>query len=232
MLPSLSSGKSKTNTLSVQSHITNMHNVKCALCQRPHFLYLYPDFRNKTLTEQRKLAQKFRCCFNCSSTRHTRKACQSKSRCRQCQQNHHSLLHDTATKTASTENIAAPSSATSENSTVAVNNHVLAMQCFSKSSILLATARVTVCGPAGRRETVRALLNQGSITSLISERLTQRLRLRCIRVSVSISGIGGAISSAKQAAHLQILPQHIPKPRLSVNIKIAHRLCATTPGIS
>jgi len=229
MLPSNASGKSKTGTFAVQNHTANTNNVKCPLCQKPHFLYSCPDFRNKALTERREFAQKLRCCFNCLSTRHNRKTCQSKSRCRQCQQNHHSLLHDPATKTSTHENIAAPSTSNRESTTVAVNNHVLSTQCFSKSSILLATASVTVCGPAGRRETVPALLDQGSVTSLISERVAQRLRLKRTRVSVSISGIGGSKSSANQAAHMHISPRHSVTPKLPVTALILKTLTAYIP---
>lgn len=58
-----------------------------------------------------------------------------------------------------------------------------------KICVLLATAQVIVIAQNGNTK-VRALINQGSEISLISERLVQRLKLPRKQSSVSLVGIG------------------------------------------
>lgn len=64
-----------TPSLAAQNHVASASAVKCPICQKPYSLFLCSDFRNKAITKRRELAQKFRYCFNCLSTKHTRKAC-------------------------------------------------------------------------------------------------------------------------------------------------------------
>lgn len=57
--------------------------------------------------------------------------------------------------------------------------------------MLLATARVRVIDRHGSWHPVRALVDQGSESSIVSERLTQRLKLPRTSASVSVFGVGG-----------------------------------------
>ncbi|XP_029160026.1 uncharacterized protein LOC114932018 [Nylanderia fulva] len=198
--------KGKTsNQLSVQSHVTNTSAMKCPVCQKPHLLFACPEFRNKPASERREIAQRVRCCYNCLSTKHNRKNCQSKHTCQQCQQKHHTLLHEGDTSKVNEARSPTASTSTADEP-VSINTHVVSRVNFSKTGILLATAWVAVHSATGTRDVVRALLDQGSVTTLISERLAQRLRLKRSRVSVSITGIGCAASVAKQAARIDISP--------------------------
>src|SRR5580765_826020 len=223
----LSKGKNP-NQLSVQSHVTNASAMKCPVCQKPHLLFACPEFRNKSITERRELAQKIRCCYNCLSTKHNRKNCQSKHTCRQCQQKHHTLLHEFETSHVNEKN--SPTASTSKmDEPVSINTHVVSRANFSKTSILLATAWIAVSGATGTKDVVRALLDQGSVTTLISERLAQRLRLKRSRISVSITGIGGAASVAKQAARIDISSRDMSGPVLSVTALILKSLTNYVP---
>lgn len=66
----------------------------------------------------------------------------------------------------------------------------------NRKAILLAIAQVTVADRYGEQHAVRALIDQRSEISIISEALTQRLCLPRSRAAVSILGIGGAKSEA------------------------------------
>lgn len=57
--------------------------------------------------------------------------------------------------------------------------------------VLLATAQVRVMSPNANVTTVRALIDQGSEISLISERTVQRLKIARKNSTVSLVGIGG-----------------------------------------
>ncbi|XP_012521983.1 uncharacterized protein LOC105828279 [Monomorium pharaonis] len=63
-----------------------------------------------------------------------------------------------------------------------------------RKAVLLTTARVDVINHHGNPHTVRALIDQRSEVSLISESLVQRLHLPRSRLSMCIFGIGGSRS--------------------------------------
>ncbi|XP_024878200.1 uncharacterized protein LOC112458683, partial [Temnothorax curvispinosus] len=74
--------------------------------------------------------------------------------------------------------------------------------------VLLATAWVTVRGSSGRTAVVRALLDQGSEMTFISENLAQILRVKRIRMPISISAVGGVHAGTFQhAASIFVSPR-------------------------
>ncbi|XP_025262213.1 uncharacterized protein LOC112637209 [Camponotus floridanus] len=106
--------------------------------------------------------------------------CQSVKTCLTCKGKHHTTLHDAYTSPSSNE-----------------VNALSAMHSSSeRKAILLATARVHLTDRAGDLHPVRAMLDQGSEVSIISEALVQRLRLPRSRSSVSIIGIGESRSGS------------------------------------
>lgn len=223
----VSKGKSN-NSLVVQSHVANASSAKCPVCQKLHFVFSCPDFRSKSIIERRELAQKLRCCFNCLSTKHSRKACQSKHTCRQCQQKHHTLLHESDDSSATGQN-AASSSTEKRDKPAAIASHVVSRSNFSKTSILLATAWISIRGSSAHQQIARALLDQCSVTTLVSERLAQRLQFKRLRTFVSITGIGGATSAAKHAARINVSPRDRSGPVLSVTALILKSLTTYVP---
>ncbi|XP_071581880.1 uncharacterized protein [Temnothorax nylanderi] len=200
------------------------------MCQKTHFLSACPDFQNKSIAQRRDLAKKFHCCYNCLSTRHTRDACSSKNTCRQCQQKHHTLLHTTDVNNNSSTSESSPSSTDSKTETNAeITSHLLSHTSFSKSNILLATAWIKVSGLNSRHSIVRALLDQGSVTTLITERLAQRLRLPRTRVSVSITGIGETAATARSAARVHVSARDGTGPTPFVSALILKSLTTYIP---
>lgn len=81
--------------------------------------------------------------------------------------------------------------------------------------ILLAIARVRVISPQSRYAVVRALLDQDSDATLISENLVQLLQLKKIKRSIRVTGIGDTISTVKHAVTINITPRDQNVPALS-----------------
>lgn len=73
--------------------------------------------------------------------------------------------------------------------------HSLAERKTEISAVLLATARVKVVSHIRETVEARALIDQGSEISLISERLVQLLRLSRSQFSLSLVGIGAQKSN-------------------------------------
>ncbi|XP_029176753.1 uncharacterized protein LOC114944863 [Nylanderia fulva] len=96
--------------------------------------------------------------------------------------------------------------------------------------VLLATAKIKISSPTGRTQTVRALLDQGSEVSFITERLAQCLRLRRIRTMTSISAVGGVHAGmCRHAANIQLTSRIKSGPVFSTQAFVMRSLTKYTP---
>ncbi|XP_058789579.1 uncharacterized protein LOC131663275 [Phymastichus coffea] len=94
--------------------------------------------------------------------------------------------------------------------------------------ILLATAQVIVAGPPGREVRARALLDQGSEATFISESLV--LGLQKDRVQMSLTGVGGCEAGiARSATNFFIKFQLDQDFKLNVNAFVFSRLTTDLP---
>ncbi|XP_018394546.1 PREDICTED: uncharacterized protein LOC108773284, partial [Cyphomyrmex costatus] len=226
-IPTTSTVKTKPSKSSVQSHTTTATGAHCPLCKQDHLLSVCPDFKKKQVNERRDLIVKFKRCLNCLSARHFANTCPSKHNCRQCQQRHHTMLHEATTSSATENSLESNETNTSNENNVV--SHLITKTTFDKSRVLLATARIQVCSSSGRTDVIRALLDQGSVTSLISENLAQRLRLSRTRVAVSVTGIGETQSVARHAALISVSSKTGKGPSYSTTAIIMRSLTKYTP---
>ncbi|XP_071582222.1 uncharacterized protein [Temnothorax nylanderi] len=179
--------KNTTKPASEPSRSAKTHVAKrsepsqCPLCKGKHSLMGCPDFKAKTASERKTVVETNKLCYNCLGN-HLVVKCQSTRNCFTCNLRHHSMLHDAYV---STPKPAAEVSALSA-----------AGKTEDRKAILLATARVTIADRHGDPHEVRALIDQGSEVSIVSESLVQRLRLPRSRTRVSIFGIGGSHSGS------------------------------------
>lgn len=134
------------------------------------------NFCSKSATERKAVAETHRLCFNCLGA-HPIAKCLSMKTCTTYKARHHSLLHDAYVPPKSAEVTA-----------------LSAVRLDKNKAILLTTARVSVADRHGHQHTIRALIDQGSEVSLISEALMQHLRLPRSQSAVSIYGINGKCS--------------------------------------
>ena len=129
-------------------------------------------------------------CLNCFGLGHGVRQCKSSYKCKKCQKPHHTLLHVD-------KDIGPSSSVESSDPPTAVK---------LRSSSLLMTCTVLVFTPDGSSVEARALIDNSSTSSFISERLAQSLQLRHSHQNISVSGIAGSMhnSSLQSVAQLQI----------------------------
>ncbi|XP_071580189.1 uncharacterized protein [Temnothorax nylanderi] len=179
--------KNTTKPASEPSRSAKTHVAKrsepsqCPLCKGKHSLMGCPDFKAKTASERKTVVETNNLCFNCLGN-HLVAKCQSTRNCFTCNSRHHSMLHDAYVST--------PKPAAEVSTLSAVG------KAEDRKAILLATARVTIADRHGDSHEVRALIDQGSEVSIVSESLVQRLRLPRSRTRVSIFGIGGSHSGS------------------------------------
>ncbi|XP_065087241.1 uncharacterized protein LOC135708974 [Ochlerotatus camptorhynchus] len=106
-------------------------------------------------------------------------------------------------------------------------------QCSSK--VLLATAAVIVQDDDGNRIPARALLDSGSESNFISERLSQRLKITRRIVDISVLGIGQAATKVKQQVSAMVrsrLSEYSRQMNFLVLPKVTVNLPTTTINTS
>ncbi|XP_032676814.1 uncharacterized protein LOC116846716 [Odontomachus brunneus] len=210
--------------------VSAVTNPQCPICKSRHFFSACPSFVRGTPTQRRELVKKHGRCFNCLSHSHSVQNCTSKYSCRSCHQRHHSLLHSSSSTAAKfeTENCTGQSTP-SDGSRAAVQSLLASRNKRASSQILLATAQVKVSGVDGRSSDVRALLDQGSEMSFISEHLAQSLRLKRSRLT-SVSAVGCVSAGTfRHAACILVSPRSSPSPTVSATALILPSLTSFSP---
>lgn len=150
-----------------------LHNrvEKCLVCGKEHRIYLCPKLQNSN--EALKIAKEKKLCLNCLYDKHETSQCTSRFTCKHCQKRHNSLLHEAFL----TMNLSPK---------VEKTFHTQAI----RRGTVLATALIPIHTSHGII-TLRALIDQGSTTNLLSEHGAQLLRCKRQRIpSVPMLGLG------------------------------------------
>ncbi|XP_076301647.1 uncharacterized protein LOC143219631 [Lasioglossum baleicum] len=187
----------------------------CPLCHSRHYLSNCRSYLAEPQSKRREIIIRLKRCLNCLSRRHATTECTSKYSCRVCQQRHHSSLHHEADSRAMTSASSLPRTVTanhvSDQYTLGGESAVTSLRAStshgSASRVLLATAWVRVRVPSGQEAIIRALLDQGSEATLVSENLVQTLRAKRIPRNVKVSAVGGVdVKDVRSVIAIQITP--------------------------
>lgn len=137
---------------------------------------LCDTYKAKGAAERKQHVETNGLCLNCLG-RHQLSDCSSKKSCSVCNARYHTSLHDACLETSAVK-----------------STHVSHHLTRFKTAVLLITARVCVSDKHGNVHPARALIDQGSESSLVSESLAQRLRLPRKPTSISVFGVGGKMT--------------------------------------
>lgn len=155
----------------------------CPFCKENHLLIQCKKFNELSPETKIKTMSSYEICNNCLYC-HNDKKCASTKRCKTCSGKHHTSLHDVLNKASNMK-----PSPTSDHRTA---NHV-----SSECDVLLATIQLRIMAADGSYQHIRALLDQGSQLSLITEHAAQRLGLKRHQHAGTITGIGLSSSNSK-----------------------------------
>lgn len=200
----LNSRTERSNKHSARAHNHKIHHVstatdnksvKCSLCSQPHILRRCSKFLEFDCFDRKKHVDKARHCTNCLSSIHLVAACTSTKNCSVCGKRHHTLLHfpNRTSNDSSTYNQQNPT--TSSNAPAVHTHHVQktnlpnlakSVKFTSQFLVLLPTAVVKIVTADGQSYLLRALIDQGSTGTLISERAVQSLNLRRLPIFSAI----------------------------------------------
>lgn len=245
-LEELSPAQAKSKNVKAHNAIASgASGPNCFCCGGSHRIMRCPDFLGQNPTERQELTKQKGLCFNCLHPSHSVESCRSPFTCLKCRQQHHSLLHmDTASRSSSDApaqsrksanvNSVIASDGSSDLSESGPSAHAIAMSSVAASArpaqVLLATARVIIESPSGRRQAVRALLDQGSEVTFITEGLAQNLRLPRSRTFTQISAVGGSsVGTCRHASRIKIFPRGNSRTWFSANAFILPSLTKYCP---
>ncbi|XP_011858859.1 PREDICTED: uncharacterized protein LOC105556383 [Vollenhovia emeryi] len=218
----------KSKHRATASHTTSATKLPCPVCDSNHLLYQCSAFLAKTPTQRYEIIRNGKRCLNCLSSKHQAKECTSTRSCKECHKKHHTLLHFSDAPKSAVHASPLPAATTPIASTTDISSHIVA-KARPAHQILLATARVRVHSTHGRSQWARALIDQGSATSFITENLVQSLRPK-LKTAVKVTGIGETQTSVRHAANLTITPSNADAPVYSTPALILRSLTQYSPN--
>ncbi len=145
--------------------IQSSADKNCPACTgAPHFLARCSQFVAMNVDQRQELVRRAGMCYNCLFPGHTASECKSKFACRVCKSRHHSMLHkDAGTPNKNIDN----DNGRGVNVTYGATRGTPTI--FSTAQVSVSSGRIT--------QVARALLDSGSVPSLISEKLATTLKL-------------------------------------------------------
>ncbi|XP_043485904.1 uncharacterized protein LOC122513563 [Polistes fuscatus] len=154
-------------------------------------------------------------------------------RCSACKGKHHTLIHTPSRVGMQKPASRAVAGGSGINGTGAPVSLHAATSSDSVRSILLATARVWVAGTKGKGTWARALLDQGSEVSFVSERITQLLGLSKRRTYVPLSGLGAVdAGTARSGVRVTIRSAVDTTFQVEVDALVLPKLTSLLPSIN
>lgn len=200
-----------------KQHSKNNTTIKhCKVCKdKSHNIHTCSKYFNMTVNQRRDFAKQNNLCINCLHGDHKTIDCKSIKTCRICRRKHNTLLHmEQQHEAVPTQYTPTNHYATTNKPTVETQLEACPMQSYTienssqNNKVMLATALINVSTPNGTPIILRALLDQGSQATLITENAIQRLKAQKQRICMHITGIGdNKVETARSKVQLTICPR-------------------------
>lgn len=204
----------------------------CVLCKEKHTLCHCKDFTKLQPAERSEYVKSNKLCFNCLAPGHSAYQCKLQMTCRICSRRHHTLLHrNKDSASVQTEEHKQPNASQHGveekeeivNTTIA--SHHSAKQ--STSIALLATATVLARNEHNHTVVLRALVDQGSQASFISEKATQLLKLTRHTARGNIIGVGSTRTNVDHVVQLRIGSRWSPSFEIEIQAYVMSKQLTT-----
>ncbi|XP_073949064.1 uncharacterized protein [Choristoneura fumiferana] len=197
-------------------HATTVTEKSCKLCQDVHALCHCKQFVKMSPVERSEYVKTQGLCFNCLLPGHSVFFCKQKTSCKLCHRRHHSLLHQSnwsnekyvSKKGEQSEDVSAHlnlEDQSDQNDEEQLEENLISNFASKRSTALLATALVPVKDAFGNVTVLRALIDQGSQATFISERATQMFKVKRKSVKGNITGVGGTRTLVNHVIQLEVL---------------------------
>lgn len=226
--------------------------TKCGICDREHRTFQCPRLINATHERRLELVREKKLCENCLFAHETDK-CLSTFTCRACQTRHHTLLHPMVISACTkildeedesetinesievlTDEYDSDSGACCTSTEHRQEDHATVNLCQNetgpKTLAMLATAVVPVLAYDGTSVFLRALIDQGSETSLLSTRAHQLLRTKRKSENIPVLAIGNTpAGTIRHSTHIEIGSIHDNNYRYAFKTLITKTITNVNP---
>ncbi len=174
--------------------------------------------------KRRDIVNRHQMCLNCLYPGHKLQDCRSRGTCRTCKSNrHHTLLHQSE----SASQPAPPSTSATNKQEGPV---LVTYGTEPGDDVILSTARVKITH-AGQTAVRRALMDSGSVPSLITHKLTNQLGLDRIQHTATFTHAGGELITSRHKVSLTLHAIHeLRKPQpITVSCHVVDSLPESIP---
>lgn len=231
---------------------------KCPCCASyNHRISQCDKFKTLSIQQRFDFVRQKKLCRNCLSPQHVTESCASIKLCLLCNKKHHTLLHNpniqsglrrTPHQSVQTHNTDSrngnefttstrlpPIEADQTNQDVRPDPVTSNVSCSSivksYTETLLATAVVTLYSQSGEKISARALLDNGSQTSFVTEHLVEKLQCGWYRKNFQITGIGQQLTKAHKMLNLKFHPTFDSRKQFSVSCIVLNNITSNLPRV-
>ncbi|XP_022829237.1 uncharacterized protein LOC111358355 [Spodoptera litura] len=193
----------RSKTFLVNQPTKNQAQFKCPVCKNNHTIYQCVKFKSMPIETRIERVKQLNLCTNCLRAGHDEQRCRLSS-CRLCTQRHNTLLHNSNTvpkaSISSEECVVLP---TMQEQKQTESNSVT-LSSVHHNQVLLSTAIINIQDSYGLTHKVRALLDNGSTSSFITETLRIKLGIPSYSTSLLVQGLNNQSSKITQRCDVTI----------------------------
>ncbi|XP_077275276.1 uncharacterized protein LOC143904452 [Temnothorax americanus] len=182
------SNNMRGNQKTRQALVTVHTKLECAICKQNHNTFQCEQFLKMNRDARFARVKSMGLCYNCLRPNHLVDECKSGT-CRKCKRKHHTLLHSEGESF----------DRGSGSSNAANANPIASLQAVVASQVLLATASVRMLNNRGEPIKCRVLLDNGSQSNFVTEKLCNILNLAKREVSIPVSGFNQSLTHIKHS---------------------------------
>ncbi|UYV84526.1 hypothetical protein LAZ67_X002475 [Cordylochernes scorpioides] len=177
----------------VNTYNINVGSKNCLLCKLRNKLNQCNEFRQMSIQNRIGYVKQNQLCFNCLRGNHSVENCKITNRCFHCNKNHHTLLHVISSpprqRESSSVQFTSPKSVQPSN-VPSTSTSCCLSGADGSIQILLSTAIIHIQDINGEDQICRALLDNGSQRSLITEKCAAKLGIPIRRKRIAVGGLG------------------------------------------
>ncbi|XP_051168523.1 uncharacterized protein LOC127286209 [Leptopilina boulardi] len=199
------------------SHVTTQSKPICYFCKGNHAIYSCQDLLKLSITERLQKVKDLSLCMNCLRQNHQAHKCQL-GPCRKCKEKHNSLLHPEETESQSV-NLATD------------NNSSVMLQAHGNPHSLISTAIVDIKDSQGNFHSCRILLDSGSQSHYITEKMAASLDLKASPVNINVTGFSLSQTSITKSIS-STMKSRVNKYEAHLDFFVVPRITSKLPSIS
>ncbi|XP_063543203.1 uncharacterized protein LOC134751690 [Cydia strobilella] len=174
-------------------------DTECTYCKKSHYICHCTEFAQLDIDQRKEFVKNNNLCFNCLVKGHSIRNCRQVTTCRTCNRKHHTLLHYQSI-TANTVTMETPTE--SEDTQI---KELTSLKVSQKGKqVILATAQIYLKDSSGSLVQLRALIDQGSEGTFITESAVQLLRLKKTFQPANITGLENQATLPRHVVNLDI----------------------------